>query len=175
MQALISSWLNLANLIFKTENETIHSTNYHLWHLKFAKYFVREMKTFCRWGRWQKAEITVNREREKRELDFVQKSMSFWYFCVVSCNNNAIFVGFSLICLQSFGFPLNIMYLLCIYKNPIISSLFKIDTLNFNMYILTILTYFITVVRTIFPKKNCPGLGFGLGLALKLVLLGNFN
>ena len=32
------------------------------------------------------------------------------------------------------------MYLLCIYKNPIILSLFKIDTLNFNMYILTILT-----------------------------------
>ena len=67
------------------------------------------------------------------------------------------------------------MYLLCIYKNPIISSLFKIDTLNFNMYILTILTYFITVVRTISPEENCLGLGFGLGLALKLGLLGNFN
>ena len=32
------------------------------------------------------------------------------------------------------------MYLLCIYKKPIILSLFKIDTLNFTMYILTILT-----------------------------------
>ena len=26
------------------------------------------------------------------------------YFCVASCNNNAIFVGFSLICLESLGF-----------------------------------------------------------------------
>ena len=32
------------------------------------------------------------------------------------------------------------MYLLCIYKKPIILSLFKIDTFNFTMYILTILT-----------------------------------
>ena len=33
-----------------------------------------------------------------------------------------------------------IMYLICIYKKPIILSLFKIDTLNLTMYILTILT-----------------------------------
>ena len=33
------------------------------------------------------------------------------------------------------------IYLLCIYKRPIILSLFKIDALNFTMYILTILTY----------------------------------
>ena len=32
------------------------------------------------------------------------------------------------------------MYLLCIYRKPIILSLFNIDTLNFTMYILTILT-----------------------------------
>ena len=32
------------------------------------------------------------------------------------------------------------MYLLCIYKKPIISSLFKTYALNFTMYILTILT-----------------------------------
>ena len=38
------------------------------------------------------------------------------------------------------------MYLLCIYKKPIILSLFKIDTLNFTMYILTILTC---------PLKTC--------------------
>ena len=31
------------------------------------------------------------------------------------------------------------MYLLCIYKKNIILSLFNIDTLNFTMYILTIL------------------------------------
>ena len=32
------------------------------------------------------------------------------------------------------------MYLLCIYIKPVILGLFKIDTLNFTMYILTILT-----------------------------------
>ena len=32
------------------------------------------------------------------------------------------------------------MYFLCIYKKPIILSLFKIATLNFTMYILAILT-----------------------------------
>ena len=32
------------------------------------------------------------------------------------------------------------MYILCIYQKTIILSLFKIDTLNFTMYILTILT-----------------------------------
>ena len=44
MQAVISSWLNLVKIIFKPENETIYSTNDHLWRLKFAKYFVQEMK-----------------------------------------------------------------------------------------------------------------------------------
>ena len=33
------------------------------------------------------------------------------------------------------------MYILFFYQKPIILSLFKIDTLNFTMYILTILTY----------------------------------
>ena len=32
------------------------------------------------------------------------------------------------------------MYLFCIYKKPIILSLFKIDTLNLSIYILAILT-----------------------------------
>ena len=32
------------------------------------------------------------------------------------------------------------MYLLCVYKKPIILSLLKIDKLNFTMYVLTILT-----------------------------------
>ena len=32
------------------------------------------------------------------------------------------------------------IYLLCIYKKPIILSLFKIDVLNFTMYTVTILT-----------------------------------
>ena len=30
--------------------------------------------------------------------------MNFQYFCVASCNNNAIFEGFSLICPESLGF-----------------------------------------------------------------------
>ena len=38
------------------------------------------------------------------------------------------------------------MYLLCIYKKPIILNLFKIDTVNFTMHILTILTC---------PLKTC--------------------
>ena len=45
---------------------------------------------------------------------------------------------------QKFGYSfikdgIIFLYLLCIYKNPIIFSLFKIDILNFTMYILTIL------------------------------------
>ena len=32
------------------------------------------------------------------------------------------------------------IYLLCVYKKPIILSLLKIDKLNFTMYVLTILT-----------------------------------
>ena len=44
MQAVISSWLNLEKIIFKPENESIYSTNDHLWRLKFAKCFVQEMK-----------------------------------------------------------------------------------------------------------------------------------
>ena len=47
MQAVISSWLNLVEIIFKPENETIYSMNDHLCHLKFTKYFVQEMKKFC--------------------------------------------------------------------------------------------------------------------------------
>ena len=55
MQAVISSWLNLVKIIFKPENETIYSMNDHLWRLKFAKYFVQEMKKSCRWERQQEA------------------------------------------------------------------------------------------------------------------------
>ena len=33
------------------------------------------------------------------------------------------------------------MHILCIYEKNIVLSLFKIDTLNFTMYILTILTW----------------------------------
>ena len=49
------------------------------------------------------------------------------------CQNNVYF-GYRFIKNNIF------MYLLCIYKKNIILSLFKIDTLNFTMYILTILT-----------------------------------
>ena len=33
------------------------------------------------------------------------------------------------------------MYILCVYEKAIVLSLFEIDTLNFTMYILTILTW----------------------------------
>ena len=61
MQAVIYSWLNLVKIIFKLENETIYSTNDHLQRLKFSKYFVQEMKTFCHSWRRQEAQIAVNR------------------------------------------------------------------------------------------------------------------
>ena len=70
MQAVISSWLNLVKIIFKPENKTIYSTNDHLWRLKFAKYFVQEMKKFCRWGRRQEAQVAVNREKGKERTRF---------------------------------------------------------------------------------------------------------
>ena len=40
----------------------------------------------------------------QRENKILFNNLSFQYFCVASCNNNAIFVGFSLICLESLGF-----------------------------------------------------------------------
>ena len=49
--------------------------------------------------------MAVKREKDKkRQQHFVQSTASFWYFCVASCNNNAIFAGFSLTCLESLGF-----------------------------------------------------------------------
>ena len=59
MQAVISSCLNLEKIIFKPENETIYNTNYQLWRLKFMKYFVQEIKKFCRWARRQEAQVAV--------------------------------------------------------------------------------------------------------------------
>ena len=103
MQTVISSLLKLEKII-KPENETIYSMNDHLWHLKFVKYFVQEMKKFCHWGRPQEAQVAVNKEKGKQRTRFCSIILSFWYFCVVSCNNNAIFVEFSLISLESLGF-----------------------------------------------------------------------
>ena len=67
MQAAISSWLNLEKIIFKAENKTIHSTNDHLWCLKFVKYCVQE---FCHWERQQKTQVAVNREKRKDRTRF---------------------------------------------------------------------------------------------------------
>ena len=65
MQAVISSRLNLVKIIFKPKNETIHSMNDHLWHLKFAKYFFQKMEKLCRWGMGQEAQVAVNRVKDK--------------------------------------------------------------------------------------------------------------
>ena len=46
------------------------------------------------------------------------------------------------------------MYLLCIYKNLIILSLFNIDTLNFTMYMLATSK---TWTRTLDPDPEKPG------------------
>ena len=46
------------------------------------------------------------------------------------------------------------MYFLCIYKKPIILSLFKIVTLNFTMYIFTILTCTLNIYVIVLQKFN---------------------
>ena len=60
------------------------------------------------------AQVTVNREGQRDITTFC--SFNLWVFnifvllpatimhCVASCNNNAVFVGFSSICLESLGF-----------------------------------------------------------------------
>ena len=65
MQAAISDWLNLEKIVFKPENENIYSTNDHLWHSKFGKYCVQDMKKCCCSGEWQEAQVTVNREGKR--------------------------------------------------------------------------------------------------------------
>ena len=80
MQAVISSWLNLEKIIFKPENETIYSTNDNLWRLKFAKYFIQEMKKFCRWGRQQETQVAVNREKGKERTRFCSINCEFLIF-----------------------------------------------------------------------------------------------
>ena len=51
----------------------------------------------------KEAQIAVNREKD-REITIFCSIMSFQYFCVASCNNNPVLVGFSLINLESLGF-----------------------------------------------------------------------
>ena len=48
----------------------------------------------------KEAQIAVNREKG-REITTFCSIISFQYFCVASCNNNAILVGFSLTNLES--------------------------------------------------------------------------
>ena len=96
MQAVVSSWLNLQKTIFKPENKTMYGMNDHLWHLKFAEYCFLDMKKLCLWG-------AVNREKGKERTRFCSIIWEFQYFCIASCKNNAIFVGFSLICLEGLG------------------------------------------------------------------------
>ena len=83
MQAVISSWQNLVKIISKPENETIYSMSDHFWRLKFAKYFVQEMKKFCRWGRRQEAQVAVSREKEKERTRFCSIIREFFIF--LSC------------------------------------------------------------------------------------------
>ena len=66
------------------------------------------------------------------------KEFSSKYFIKVACRVQIWKKAFC----QNIDYFYNIMfmYLLCIYQKTIILSLFKIRTLNFIMYILTILT-----------------------------------
>ena len=53
----------------------------------------------------KETQVAVNREKG-RETDnnILFNNLIFPHFCVASCNNKVIFVGFSLKCLESLGF-----------------------------------------------------------------------
>ena len=101
---------------FKPKNETIYFTNDHLWRLKF--YVISRSTVSKNWKssasrKAKEAQAAVNRERRRdRETETQREktnkilfnNLSFWYFCVASCINNAIFVWFSLISLKFLGF-----------------------------------------------------------------------
>ena len=93
--------LNLEKDIFKAENETIYSTNDHLWHSKLCP---RTENTLCCWGRRRKGKSQWAERRAEIDSNILfYNPWVFDYFCVASCNNNATFVWFSLICLESLG------------------------------------------------------------------------
>ena len=59
----------------------------------FAEYCVQGLKTLLL-RKAKEAKVAVNREKG-REMTTFGSIMSFRYFCVASCNNNAILVGFN--------------------------------------------------------------------------------
>ena len=52
----------------------------------------------------EEGEESTGKQREEQKEITIFYSMRLQYFCVASCNNNAIFVRSGLICLERLGF-----------------------------------------------------------------------
>ena len=66
--------LNLEKAIFKPENKTICSMNYHLWCLKFMEYCVQELKKHS-WRKAKEVQVAVSRK----------KGREITTFCLIIC------------------------------------------------------------------------------------------
>ena len=94
MQAYLAR-LNLEKDLFKVENETIYSTNDHLWRSRLSKNW--------KYPAVEEESTSHNKQREEQR-DSNILFYNPWVFDIACCNDNAIFVWFSLICLESLGF-----------------------------------------------------------------------
>ena len=77
--------------------------------------------------------------------------MSFWYFCVASCNDNAIFVCFSLICRESLGFLQEMYEWNAKMLGPFLGILVSVETLGLD-WLITCSHSFTVSVFEIFEK-----------------------
>ena len=69
----------------------------------FGECSVQELKKVLL-RKMKEAQIAVNRKKTRERSLSEFSVVSFRYFYITSCHNNAVFVGFSLICLESLGF-----------------------------------------------------------------------
>ena len=108
--------LDLCRRIYKRVNTIFLCKQWHLAGLTWRKPFSTKKWRYI-WHKWSLVTFKIlplrrvtgstscsKQRKAKREQEFVQQSVSFQYFCIASCNNNEIFVWFSLICLDSLGF-----------------------------------------------------------------------
>ena len=96
--------LNLEKDIFKAENETIYSTNYHLWRSRLCP---RTENTLML-RKAKEAQVTISREKQREIATFCSITVSFWYFCVASCDFCIIQLNMP----WKFGFPLKLNFVL---------------------------------------------------------------
>ena len=73
-------------------------SNNHLWRSELCP----RTENTLRWGRRRKRMSQWAVRRAKRDSNILFYNPWVFCFCVASCNNNAIFVWFSSICLESF-------------------------------------------------------------------------